>query len=102
MVTESYLRDKVRRYLKDKKGWYRKIHQSLFSAGIPDFIGCCQGKFIAIELKKDKRGKLDKLQQINIKEIREKGGGISFIAFGWDDFVRKFDHIYYNILKNKE
>lgn len=31
--------------------WYRKIHGSAYMAGIPDFLLCCGGIFVAIELK---------------------------------------------------
>jgi len=100
-MNESALRNKVRDYLKNKDGWYRKIPCNIYLSGIPDFIGSINGRFIAIELKRDNKGKLTKLQEITIKEIKEKGGGISFVAYGWSDFIRKFEFIYEEIMKWK-
>jgi len=101
-MNESRLRDKVKKYLESKEGWYKKVHQGYYSGGgLPDFIGSLKGRFMAIELKRDSKGKLSTLQAITIKEIKEKGGGISFVAYGWEDFRKKFDYIYEKLLKGE-
>lgn len=45
------------------------------TAGIPDIIVCYRGKFIALEAKRP-GGKLTKLQEKTIKDIRAAGGKV--------------------------
>jgi len=42
-------------------------------AGIPDLLICCNGYFIAVEVKGD-RGKPSELQLHNIEKIKKAGG----------------------------
>ena len=56
------------------------------SKGTPDRQFCIEGKFIAIEAKREKDGKPSPLQLKRIEEIR-KAGGIAFIADTWQDVV---------------
>lgn len=46
--------------------------------GVPDLIGCINGKFVALELKVDKH-RADPLQAHYLKKIAESGG-ISFLV----------------------
>jgi Holliday junction resolvase len=43
------------------------------SSGVPDFLCCIKGKFLAIEAKAGK-GTTTALQEKNLKSIRESGG----------------------------
>lgn len=52
--------------------WFRKISDR-FQSGIPDILGCCNGRFFAIELK-SQSGKADKLQLHILSEILKSGG----------------------------
>ena len=56
------------------------------SKGTPDRQFCIEGKFIAIEAKREKDGKPSPLKLKRIEEIR-KAGGIAFIADTWQDVV---------------
>jgi pterin-4a-carbinolamine dehydratase len=47
--------------------------QQVSIRGTPDFLLCVSGVFVAIELKTDD-GKLDKLQEWNLKKIADTGG----------------------------
>jgi len=58
--------------------WNVKIQQVALR-GIPDFLICLGGKFIAIELKKDEREEPNELQKWTLQSIAH-AGGISFIA----------------------
>ena len=72
---ESKLQLKIRKTLeKEVGGWWRKIHVSEFqSAGIPDLIGCVQGKFYAFEVKMP--GNPPSILQATIlNKIRLQGG----------------------------
>lgn len=74
---ESKLQLKIRKALENEVGGYwRKIHGGPFqAAGMLDLLGCVNGYFIAIEVKRDEdRIGTSKLQNDNITEIREAGG----------------------------
>lgn len=50
-------------------------------AGIPDLIGCVDGKFFAFEVKvPGKEGKATKLQMLMIEKIKEAGGHATIIS----------------------
>ena len=46
--------------------------------GLPDLIGCFQGKFLAIEVKR-KNGKVSPEQEATIARIN-RAGGLAFVA----------------------
>ena len=51
-----------------------------YHAGIPDIIGCCQGRFVAIEAKIDSN-KPTPLQTYYIEKIRECGGFAEVVTY---------------------
>lgn len=56
-----------------------KTHGGPFQrAGIPDLIGCINGRFVAIEVKQPGK-KATKLQEYTLGLIK-KAGGISFVS----------------------
>ena len=56
----------------------------MFTAvGIPDIIGCIDGKFFAIEVKAE-RGITSEAQKIQIELIKD-AGGIAFVAKSVDE-----------------
>lgn len=59
--------------------WYFKT-QEVAVRGIPDFIMCINGFFVAIELKKDSTAEADALQTYTLNRIRGKGKGLSYLA----------------------
>ncbi len=83
-MTEKQLENKMKGYLKSKNIYHFKVHGNGFMrAGIPDLICCVKGLFVAIEVKRpDGKGKLSKLQEINIEQIQESGGiAIAFSSY---------------------
>lgn len=71
---ESLFKEKVFRDLKELKGiWFFKSHE-LSLIGIPDVIGCKNGKFFALELKKDAKSKPSKMQLYIIDKIKGASG----------------------------
>ena len=50
---ETKFKNKVRKYLKDKKIWFIKYFANMFTqSGIPDILGILpNGRFFALELK---------------------------------------------------
>lgn len=63
--------------LEDLRGipgsWWEKIQQVALR-GTPDIIGCVRGNFVAIELKKDEKAKVEDLQEHKLQAIRFAGG----------------------------
>ena len=68
---ESDFQKAVNIYLKDKGFFFHPT--DLHLKGIPDIIGVCNGKFVAIELKVKGRSP-SLLQQITLNQIKEQGG----------------------------
>ena len=82
---ESHLSKSVRKILdKQPKTWFF-IVQAFAIRGIPDVIGVCNGRFFAMELKKDKAesrkttGRIV-LQKYILDRI-EKAGGLSYLVY---------------------
>lgn len=73
-MTEKQFEDKVKEYLADQKCWVLKTWSNgIQRKGVPDLLICCDGYFLAVELKAE-RGKPSDLQIWNIRKIRQAGG----------------------------
>lgn len=73
-MSERLLQNKVLIYLKKNNIWHVKIKDAN-RCGIPDIIGCKDGRFFAIELKDpDSYNRASKLQEYEIKNIISSGG----------------------------
>ena len=71
---EAKVKSKVRDLLRSVGAWYVTPIASAYSrAGVPDYIACHQGRFIAIECKAGK-GKTTKLQERELANIKAAGG----------------------------
>jgi len=76
---EAVVTKLTRAYLKSLKPnvWSFKVFGNSFQLpGVPDFIGCCNGHFFGIELKREKGGKLSLVQQKVIAAIESAGGKV--------------------------
>ena len=80
MNPEKQFENKVKQFLKDQNCWFVKYWsgaaqngRKYTKDGVPDLLVCCNGFFLAIELKAE-NGKPSKLQLWNIDKIREAGG----------------------------
>ena len=80
---ETVFKEKIRPRL-EALGVVYKI-QSETIRGIPDFLICINGHFVALELKKDMATPPDKLQMYNLAKI-EKNGGKAYLVYpeNWD------------------
>ena len=71
---EKLFENKVKKWLDANNIWYFKVWGGLFQkAGIPDIVGCCNGRFIGLEIKAS-TGKPSKLQLYVIDKIKSSGG----------------------------
>ena len=76
-MLEKDIQKQIMLYLKKHGGWWKKISDK-FQKGIPDIIGCYDGRFISIEVKRPGSYQT-KYQMYEAKKIDE-AGGIYFIA----------------------
>lgn len=94
MKSEAKFYGKIKHVLHNiaESCWFRIEQRSV--RGTPDILGCVNGTFVALELKKDakeisKRGDRTRLQIHNINRIRYSGGYACFLhPDNWDDVYR--------------
>lgn len=68
-------KDLTRKIKKALPGYWIKIPGSAYLAGVPDLIGCVDGKFVAIEVKRpDTSYGVTERQAAHIRMIQEAGG----------------------------
>jgi hypothetical protein len=71
---EGKVKDKIKKILKAHNIYYAMPHGAGFgNAGVPDFLCCWKGNFLAIEAKAGK-GKTTALQEKQLEDIRKVGG----------------------------
>ena len=71
---EAKVKAKIKAILKAHNVYYAMpIGTGYGSSGVPDFLCCVNGTFLAIEAKAGK-GTTTALQEKNLKQIRESGG----------------------------
>lgn len=73
---EGKVKAAVRKWLKGRGVWFfMPVSNGMGRMGIPDFICCWNGRFLAIECKAPgKLGNLTPLQERTIMEIHQAGG----------------------------
>lgn len=71
---ETLFKEKVFEDLKTISNcWFEKIQQVTIR-GTPDVLCCVNGKFVALELKKDLKETPDPLQKYKLNKISKAGG----------------------------
>jgi hypothetical protein len=71
---EGKVKDKIKKILKAHGIYYAMPHGAGFgNAGVPDFLCCWKGKFVAVEAKAN-GGRTTALQDKNISDIEASGG----------------------------
>lgn len=74
MTPEAKVKAKIKALLKEHNVYYAMpIGTGYGNAGVPDFLCCANGKFLAIEAKAGK-GSTTLLQEKNLRQISECGG----------------------------
>ena len=80
MTPEGKVKAEIKNILKKHGVWYFMPRGTVLgSAGIPDFICCIAGKFVAIEAK-SATGRLSAMQYRQIELIRNQGNGIVMVV----------------------
>jgi Holliday junction resolvase len=79
-MKEKDFEKQVKQFLKEQGCWVLKTWSNgVQREGVPDLLICCNGHFVAVELKNEV-GRPSPLQMWNIKEIR-KAGGDAFVLY---------------------
>lgn len=74
MTPEGKVKTEIKRVLKAYNVWYCMPRGTVFGrSGVPDFLCCVNGRFLAIEAKAGKN-KTSALQEQEIQSINEHGG----------------------------
>ena len=92
MGSEKLFENKVKRYLDSIGAWYMKVWgNGMQRSGIPDIIGCINGRFFALEIKAD-GGRKRPLQEYEIRRIHEAYGYARFLyPKEFDEFKEEFE-----------
>ena len=79
LTPEARVKDKIKKILKANNIYYAMPHGAGYGdAGVPDFLCCWKGNFLAIEAKAN-GGKPTALQQKNLDDI-EKAQGLAWVV----------------------
>ena len=92
-MTERQIQSKILKHLEEDDIIAVKTIMTNKS-GVLDILACAaKGRFLAIEVKTEK-GKLSELQRHKINQYIDRGA-IAFVAYGWDDFLAKYQELVY-------
>ena len=94
MAQEKNFENRIKKFLEDEGCWFVKFFANAYTkSGIPDILCCCNGYFLAIEVKAP-NGKPSELQKWNVKKIRESYGyGVILYPDQFDDFKELVHHL---------
>ena len=71
---EAKVKEKIKKILKERGAYYAMpMGTGYGNSGVPDFLGCLNGEFLAIEAKAG-RGVPTALQEKNMRDIEKAGG----------------------------
>lgn len=87
MAAEKNFENRLKKFLEDEGCWFVKFFANAYTkSGIPDILCCCNGYFVAVEVKAP-NGKPSELQKWNIKKINDGNGyGLILYPDQFDDF----------------
>ncbi len=93
MAKEKNITRAIMKRLRSEGAWIMKVHGSAYqTAGIPDIIGCYNGRMFAIEVKAPgKRPTL--LQQETMMDLVRHGAAVG-VATSVDEAMNIFDIVY--------
>lgn len=81
-MNEAALRSKIVKALSTYSGWWIVTHGDQFgTGGIPDIIGCVQGRFVGLEVKlPGKEHTLTPRQSHRLGQINKAGGKAAMVT----------------------
>ena len=87
MAAEKNFENRLKKFLEDEGCWFVKFFANAYTkSGIPDILCCCNGYFVAIEVKAP-NGKPSELQKMNVQKINQCNGyGVILYPDQFDQF----------------
>ena len=100
VAAEKDFENKIKAFLREQGCWYIKYWAGggFTTAGVPDLLICCNGRFVAVEVKAS-TGKPSDLQLKKIRDIR-KAGGVAFVLY--PDQFEECKHMIINMKEGKK
>lgn len=90
--SEKQIENEIKGYLDELGAYHIKTLGGSVPAGTPDILACIEGRFVAIEVKKEIGGIVSELQKFKIREVR-KAGGLAFVARSVNDVERELNYV---------
>ena len=89
MAQEKNFENRIKKFLEDEGCWFVKFFANAYTkSGIPDLLVCCNGYFVAVEVKAP-NGKPSELQKWNIEKINQsRGYGVILYPDQFEDFKK--------------
>ena len=81
---EKAITDKILKALRNvtgSRGWFKKIHGSPYMSSLPDIIGCFDGRFVGLEVKRpSNRHGVTPGQQAELDKLSAAGGLVGVVT----------------------
>ena len=72
-MRENKIQASIVKFLRKQEGCWVYPTCDRFTVGVPDILGCLNGRFFALEVKKP-TGRLSKIQTYQLLKVRDAGG----------------------------
>ena len=88
MAAEKNFENRLKKFLEAEGCWFVKFFANAYTkSGVPDLLVCCNGYFVAVEVKAP-YGRPSELQKRNIRKINEENGyGVILYPDQFDEFM---------------
>jgi hypothetical protein len=92
MTPEGKVKKEVREFLRSKDVWYyQPVQNGMGQVGIPDFICCYRGMFVAIETKAPGKTSAVTPNQQRVIDAIKAHGGLAVVVDSLDSLTPVFD-----------
>lgn len=99
IAAEKNFENRLKKFLEDEGCWFVKFFANAYTkSGIPDILCCCNGYFVAVEVKAQ-NGRPSELQKKKIREIN-KSCGIAVVLY--PDQFDDFKDLIYSLIDGNE
>lgn len=90
MTPEGKVKAAIKKWLKEQGAYFFMPVQTGYGAVTLDFLVCWNGKFVAIEAKREKGGRVSPRQSIVMEEIW-RAHGAAFVASSLDEVKARLE-----------
>jgi hypothetical protein len=92
MTPEGKVKKDVREFLRSKDVWYyQPVQNGMGQVGIPDFVCCYRGMFVAIETKAPGKTNAVTPNQKRVIDDIKAHGGLAVVVDSLDSLIPVFD-----------